>query len=281
MCDLKRYNQVAKIDAHLHVWRATDDARSPVRVIVPPQTDVPLDLAAETLDQHAVQRAVLVQPAFLGEDNRDIADCLAQFPDRFAGVCVVDPSRPNVADRLRAWVDRGFRGVRLRPKFARESALFGDPSTFPLWQAAHDLKVTVSVLADPQHMGQLARLAERFPQAPIVVDHLGHPDVAAGVGAPEFQRLLGLAKLGNVWLKMSGFYYFSHQRFPYADCHDLIRAAWEQFGPRRLIWGSDFPHVLLSCGYGRALELPGLALDRASIADREAMMGGNAAQLYW
>lgn len=54
-----------------------------------------------------------------------------------------------------------------------------------------------------------------------------------------------------------------------------------QFRPQRLLWGSDFPHVLLSCGFGRAMELPILVSNEMTGADRAANMGSNAAQLYW
>jgi len=269
------------VDSHLHVWQASEEAVSPVRVLVPPQTDVPIEFAWETFEQHGVERGVLVQPAFRGEDHQYIADCISRWPDRFAGVCAVDPARPDADVRLRDWVARGFRGLRLRPKFASEANLFGDSATFALWQAAQEMRVTVSVLADPQHLPRLATLAQQFPEVRIVVDHLGHPDVIAGAADASFRQLLDLADLGNVWVKLSGYYHFSRNRFPYPDCHELIRAIYDRFGPARLLWGSDFPHALLSCGYPRALLLPMLALNRVSDSERDAILADNAVELYW
>ncbi|MDA0660601.1 MAG: amidohydrolase family protein [Planctomycetota bacterium] len=269
------------VDAHLHVWRAAEEGSNSVRVIVPPQTDVPLELAEETFDDYAVSRGVLVQPAFRGEDNSYLASCIRQSPDQFAGVCVVDPRQPNAELRLRYWVDRGFRGVRIRPRFSEEAECFGDPSTYPLWHAAQELRVVVSLLAGPEHLTTVARMAERFPDVPIVIDHLAHPDVTLGVGSAEFRRLLDLAAFPNIWLKSSGFYHFSRQRFPYGDCHEFIRAVVDRFGAQRMMWGSDFPHVLLSCGYRRALELPEAALPSLTDSDRYAVMAGNALRLYW
>ena len=61
----------------------------------------------------------------------------------------------------------------------------------------------------------------------------------------------------------------------------MIRAIHERFGPGRLLWGSDFPHVVATIGYARGLMLPQLALDAWSADDCRQVMGLNALRLYW
>jgi len=269
------------VDAHLHVWRARPDDPRPAATIVSPASDVPLELFRQYMAEYNVGRAVLVQPLFPGEDNGYLADCAAADPDRLAAVCVVDPRAAGAADRLEYWVrERGCRGLRLRPRVPEEAACFGRPDTWPLWQRAADLGAVVNVLAGPEHLPAVAALAERFPETPILLDHLAHPDAAAGVAAPGFAALLDLARYPHVSLKVSGHYYYSRQDYPFADCRDLVRAAYDRFGPRRLLWGSDFPHVLLKTGYGRALALPGREYGLPA-EDLELLLGGNAARLYW
>ena len=139
----------------------------------------------------------------------------------------------------------------------------------------------ISILCGPAHATAIGTLAERFPDVAIVIDHMAHPDTVAGVHDPNFQQLLSLARHPRVFVKVSGFYHFSAQPFPFADCRDSIRAVFDHFGPRRLVWGSDFPHVLVPCGYERSLQLPELALDAWRPADRDRVMGLNALELYW
>ncbi len=239
------------VDAHLHVWRTAERDTPLVHTIVPPQTEVPIELAHETMAEHGVDRAVLVQPVFRGEDNHYIADCARAEPNKFAAVCVVDPRLPGADSRLVHWVSRGCRGLRLRPRIAAESAEFGDPSTYPLWDAAQQLCVVISLLADMEHVPAIGRLAERFAEVPIVVDHLGHPNIPSETAVSDFRPLLDLARHAHVYVKLSGFHHSSAERFPYADCRRLIHAAHEHFGAERLIWGSDFPHVLLASGYAQ------------------------------
>jgi predicted TIM-barrel fold metal-dependent hydrolase len=270
------------IDAHTHVWHPMPDYPDLGATIVSPLADVPIELLDQYLDEHGVERAVLVQPMYPGEDNSYVADCAAARPDRYAAVCVVDPDRPGAAERLEYWVsERGCRGLRLRPHFAAEGESFGDAKTFSLWRKAEALDVVVSLLAGPEHLATVAELAGRFPAVRIVLDHMAFPDAVAGVDAAAFRALLKLALFENVHVKVSGYHHFSRQPYPYADGAPLFRGVVEHFGAERLIWGSDFPHVLLKCGYRRALALHERVhadLDRTALA---RIQGENAERVYW
>jgi predicted TIM-barrel fold metal-dependent hydrolase len=289
------------VDAHVHVWRALDRTSDPLRrddlrtsalgpppsppfvtTIVSPHDDIPADLLAQYLDEHGVERAVLVQPVFRGEDNAYVADESAAAPDRHAAVCVVNPRRPNAAERLRYWTEeRGCRGLRLRPRLAAEAASFGHPDTYPLWKYASEHGVVINVYAGPEHLLAIGALSARFPDVAVIVDHMANPDVSAGVTAPAFQDLLALARHPRVFVKVSGYYYFSAEAYPYRDCWDLFRSLYDAFGPARLIWGSDFPHVLLRSGYSRSVLLQERAYPFLSAGELDCIMGGNAADLYW
>lgn len=270
-----------RIDAHLHVWRAVSGPTPHIETLVPPQRDVPIESATAVLGEHRIARAVLVQPVVAGEDNHYVAECARAEPERFAAVCVVDPRTPGAEARLQHWVEQGCRGLRLRPRLADEAEAFAAPHTFPLWEAAARLGVVVNLWAGPEHNAQIAALAERFAGVKIVIDHLGQPDVAAGVRAPGFQSLLALGKLENVYVKLSGFHYFSRAAFPYRDCWNLVDAVYEAFGPMRLLWASDFPHVTVSSSYGRSLDLLEEALGPCPEADARCILGLNARELYW
>lgn len=270
------------IDAHLHIWRATTTFPNPSATHISSYSHVPLEVLEEYMDEYGIAGAVLVQPLFPGTDNSYVADCAAHAPKKYAAVCVVDPLQADAPDQLKYWVEeRGCKGVRIRPRIPGEAESFGDPSTFPLWQRAVDSNTVVSVLANPNHLPALDKLAERFPEATIIVDHYAHPDVTAGVDAPAFQNLLALARFPNVYIKATGYYYFSREMYPWRDCWPYARAVYDAFGARRLIWGSDFPHVLLTAGYHRNMLLQERYFGFMTGAEREWMMHHNAARLYF
>lgn len=270
------------IDAHLHIWRSTSDYPDPAATIVSPFSDVPVELLADTMDEHGVARAVLVQPLYPGEDNSYVADCAAAEPDKYAAVCVVDPTRPDAANRLEYWVnERGCKGLRLRPMMAGEEQAFGHPDSDPLWQRADALGIVINIVARPRHVPTIHALAERFPNVPTIIDHMAHPNVKAGVRSDAFQVLLNLARFPNIYVKPTGYYYFSQERYPYQDCWDFFNAVYDHFGPERLIWGSDFPHVLLTTGYRRSLLMQERVYSFLTPDELAAIMGENARRLYW
>lgn len=269
------------VDSHLHVWRPMQ-GEFPPSTLVPPSEDVPIERAQAVFDRHGVGRSVLVQPFFRGEDNSYVAECAARDPSRVASVCVVDPRIGGAEDRLESWVVKhGCRGLRLRPRFPDESAIFGDPRTFPLWERARSLKIVVSILANPEHLATIGALAGRFPEVPMIIDHLAHPHVAEGVKGASFQSLLKLADQPNVYVKVSGYYHFAGEPDPYRNCWDLVHAVFDRFRPERLLWGSDFPHVERAGGYTRALELVQHDLPFLDDAARQAILSGTATRLYW
>jgi len=267
------------VDAHLHLWHSAPDFPDQTATTVSPAAAIPLALLRNYMDEFGVDRAVIVQPIYPGEDNQMISRCAAEDPARLAAVCVVDPRRSDAPQCLEQWVEKhGCRGLRLRPKIPAEAACFGQSSTHALWEIAEELRVVVNVMGGFEHLPSLAQLARRFENVSIVVDHLAHPPVA---DLEQLEPLLQLAEFPNVFLKVSGLPYYSTQPYPYADCLPVFRAIHRRFGPQRLIWGSDFPHVLLQCGYARALRWIERTCPELSADDLGAILGGNARRLYW
>ncbi len=270
------------VDAHTHIWNADSTFENPSATIVSPLSEIPATLLSAYMDEFGVDRAVFVQPIYPGDDNSLVADCAAAEPDRFAAVCVVDPNSADAPNRLEYWVrERGCKGLRLRPVLPAESNVFGSPQGDALWQRAEELNIAINVLARQMHIEKIGVLAERFPRVPIIIDHVAHPDVTSGVQGNEFQALLSLARFENVSIKPTGHYYYSQELFPYADCDAIFHALAEHFGPSRLIWGSDFPHVLLKTGYRRSLNLVERNFSFLSEADLRFIFGENSLRLYW
>lgn len=225
------------VDAHAHLWKAVESSS---KTIVDPRCDIPASLLKTYMAEHGVDRAVLTQPVYPGEDNGLILEAARAEPERFAAVVVAHT--PEVLAK-----QAGARGLRVRAVY--EGGLGSDE----LWESARGL--VVSVLARPEHLGEVERKAARFPRTPVVIDHFMH-------GAASLE----LARFPNVHLKVSGTHHFDYTEA-------LLAEALARFGPERLLWGSDFPHVLLKGGYAAARRL--------SERLPEAARGGTARRLYW
>ncbi len=84
-----------------------------------------------------------------------------------------------------------------------------------------------------------------------------------------------------MWVKLSGFYAFSRQPFPYPDMRPYVQRLWGAFGRERLMWATDYP---LSVGAGEAYAASrgGLKfhLPDLSAEDEARLMGRTAHALY-
>jgi predicted TIM-barrel fold metal-dependent hydrolase len=101
-----------------------------------------------------------------------------------------------------------------------------------------------------------------------------------GIAHPGFQALLRLMKAGKAWVKLTGPYRISLQTLPHADTNDyahaLINAA-----PKQVVWGSDWPHVMVKGAMpndGDLCDLLGSWVLDASI--RKQVLADNPARLY-
>ena len=102
------------VDAHLHVWEMPSE-RYPWHPLrnMHPAAPASVELLLETMQQHGVDKAIIVQPSNYGYDHAYVADCMARYPGRFGGVALLDFRRPDAAQEVVRLHALGFRGVRL------------------------------------------------------------------------------------------------------------------------------------------------------------------------
>lgn len=279
------------IDTHVHVW-SDDPAAFPFAHPTNPNFKPPAIAAtAESLlaemDRSGLTQAVLVQVIYYGWDNRYLAHTLKAHPTRFRAHGLVDPLAADVADKFEALVrDHGFSGVRLSPLYypGREAWLDSEAHQ-RLWGRAAALRAILNFFILPNQLARLATMAERFPETRVVVDHLGRLELASATLERDIAELTRLARYPNVWVKVSELNNLSRSKqFPYRDTYEVVKRAYDAFGPDRLLWGTGFPAGTRAQA-GRPTLDQELALIRTEIpfftpADREKILGRNAAALW-
>ncbi len=206
----------------------------------------PMDCLAKDylhmLSRIGVQRAVLVQPSVYGTDNRLLLDTLAQDPSKLRGVAVA--SEDVSLEELTRWHKAGVRGLRVNLVDRHDAG--GSLPVAMLQVLAQriaplgwHLELLAHVDAYPDHLMALRELA-----VPVVFGHLGYLTIGRGVNDAGFQALLELLATGRAWVKLTGPYRLTNEPLPYAPCDELVQALWA-VAPERLVWGSDWPHVML------------------------------------
>jgi predicted TIM-barrel fold metal-dependent hydrolase len=271
------------IEPHVHIW-TLDTERFPwsPATAAPPTYSATAEELLETLDANGVAGAVLVQVIYYGTDNSYAADAMRRYPDRFAGVCLVDPQRPDAPSLLEREVrDNGFTGLRLRPSADRASTWLSDPVTFPLWEKAAELGVTISLLTHIEQLAMLTEPVRRFPEVPVIIDHLAWPPLAEGPDGPAIQHLLRLVEQPSVHVKITDPWVIApDDPYPYRSAEPIYRRVFETFGAQRCLWGTDWPLVMNHCSYAEALKLYTQEWDWLTDADREWILFRTVQKLY-
>ena len=242
------------IDSHLHVW-SDDPERYPWAGDGPTQ-DGSVELLLQTMERHGVDKACLVQSIHYLFDNRYTADCLARYPGRFSGIAVMDRNAPDAVERLERLVtEDGFEGVRMHLSRADDPAEWAAPSQDPIWRKAEELGACFLSFGRAEQQPAVEPIIARHPGVTVVLDHLGGA-LFDGEPPPALLRnVLDLAKYPNVYVKFTPQAARATRPYPFTDQHAVFQRIYDAFGPRRLMWGTDFPHIFADIGYGRGLEL--------------------------
>ncbi len=264
-------------DCHAHVfgpWSAYPYAKA--RIYTPP--DALPSAYQSLLATLGVERAVLVQPSVYGTDNQAMLDAMAAMGARCRGVAVVEPSvSDGELERLHA---AGVRGVRINVVDVKENKGVIDMAPLSaLAQRIAPLGWHVEFLMHADEFPQLDRLFADFP-VPIVLGHLGYMRTDKGLQDAGFQAMLRLMRAQRCWVKLTGPYRISSRALPYEDvtpyAHALLDAA-----PQQVVWGTDWPHVMVKSGMPNDGDLADLL--SAWIPDatlRDQVLAANPKRLY-
>jgi len=275
-----RDNTMRIIDPHVHVWKNDPKYPWPKEVKDPPKEDALPESLLELMKANGVGNTVLVHVIHYRWDCRYAGDVLKAHRGRFMGVCRVDPAAESAADDLTRWVrDYDFHGLRLSPAVGAAGDWINDRKRIDrILDRAVALKVPLCVLCGTGRLLDVARVIERYRDSlDVCIDHMADCPIDE---PDELKKLLNLARLPRVFVKISHLWSLSRQKFPYKDTHDQVKRLSDAFGPPRLMWGTDWPIVEKYCGYARALALYRDEIAGWTAAERGWILGGTARKLW-
>lgn len=241
-------------DTHVHIFAPPD--KYPFieeRTYMPGEARVQ-DLAG-LQDALGLQRVVIIQASPQGTDNRCLLEAMADLQSmgrQGRGVAVVGDDAPQ--GLLRELHAGGVRGLRVN----LQSFGLSDPRS-----ASEQLKRTAAQAASMNwhvqvytNLTMIAALRKTIAQLPVplVVDHFGLANAAAGTRQPGFDALLALAASGKVYVKLSAPYRIT-SKADGSDGEVIVRPLIDA-NPERMLWGTDWPHTGAWPGVPRRRETP-------------------------
>jgi L-fuconolactonase len=144
-----------------------------------------------------------------------------------------------------------------------------------------DFGLQYDILIFERHLSQTIQFVERHPNQRFVVDHIAKPRVKAQVRSPWQDLITELARRENVCCKLSGMATEADWRqWTESDLRPYFDITLEAFGPKRLMFGSDWPVILVACDYKRWAEMVRSWISEMSAAEQAFIMGGTAKLAY-
>lgn len=271
------------IDTHHHFWKyskedygwITDDKLVIKKDFGPPELQKEMQAAGVTGAISVQARQSLAENDFLlghAEKNSFLLGVVGW----------VDLASPNVEKELERYAaHKKFLGVRhvvqdepddnflLRPKFNEGVAKLAK------------FNLRYDILIFEKHLKPAIAFVDKHPKQRFILDHIAKPKIKDRVLSPWRENMFELAKRPNLYCKLSGMATEADwKRWTPADLAPYFDTAMDAFGPKRLLFGSDWPVLLLAGQYKPWVEIVKKAISRYSKDEQEQILYKNAKDAY-
>jgi L-fuconolactonase len=274
------------VDAHHHFW-------DPARADYPWMTGSfervrrafgPGDLAP-LLSAAGVDATVLVQTRSSLDETRELLETAAITPFVRGVIGWVDLTDPEVAAVI-AELRAGPGGDRL---VGIRHQVHDEPD--PDWLLRDDVRrgiravgeagLVYDLLVRARELPAALAVAQALPDVRFVIDHIAKPPIRDGIHQPWADRMAAFAGLEHVACKLSGMVTEADWgRWQPADLAPYADHVLEVFGPRRMLFGSDWPVCLLVASYDRVVETTRELLGGVGEPETAAVFGQTATDVY-
>jgi L-fuconolactonase len=271
------------IDSHHHLWKYSADQYP---WMLGGMDGLRKDFLVPEL--HAVTRQAGVTGTIAVQARQRIEETewlltLAEQSDLILGVVGWLPlAEEKVGSHLAAWAGHPkLRGVRhvlhdevddfyvLREAFNRGISLL------------KDFGLVYDILIFERHLPQTIQFVDRHPNQIFIIDHIAKPKIKDHIVAPWNAGIAELALRENVYCKISGMATEADWKcWTQDDLRPYFDTVLDAFGPQRLMFGSDWPVILVACDYKRWSSIVKSWIAELSSAEREAIMAETAKTAY-
>ena len=190
------------------------------------------------------ERGVIVHSSIYGSDHRLLLDTLENMEPalraRYRATSIIDDS---VSDRELARLDAaGVCAARLNI-----AKMFG------VTPSESEARRTIDRIREPgwhvrlhvrgNDLLEFSDVLKTVKDIPMVIDHLGHVNLAKGLDQPVCRWILEILKRDNWWMMVSNGNRDSSMDAGWDDAVPVGRAFVEA-APDRIIWSTDWPHPM-------------------------------------
>lgn len=240
------------IDAHHHFWNPVrgdyfwmvGEGIAPIAKRFSPAEMAPL------LASHGVGKTVLVQAAPTISETEymlGIADATGHVAKVVGWIDF--ESRADL--KSLHWLAKHpkFSGVRPMIQDLPDAEWMHRKDVQWAFDAIIDLDLSFDALGFPIHLDPFLRLFNRYPKMRIVIDHCMKPVIREGKFEPWAQGMAKIAQETQVFCKLSGLATEAAAGWKVETLRPYVEHVLACFGPKRVMWGSDWPVLNLNGSY--------------------------------
>jgi L-fuconolactonase len=240
------------IDSHFHIWQL---ARGDYSWLTPDLHPIYRDVAPEHWRNQAapcrITRGIMVQAAPTEAETAFMLQQAAQHRDFVLGVVGwVEMDAADAPARIESLAANPLL-LGLRPMLhdLPEPDWILDSRREPALTAIAQNGLTFDALVRPVHLPHILELTQRHPTLRVVIDHGAKPDIAADAFSPWAETMARIARQTTAFCKLSGLLTEAGLRPDAGRVGRYVEHLLSCFGPKRLLWGSDWPVLELAASY--------------------------------
>jgi len=274
-----------KVDAHQHFWQRSLPfdygwldlpQHAPIRGDFLPETLEPL------LRECGIDRSIFVQTQHDPAENRWALGLADRHPFLAGVVGWVDLSDERIEQQLDEFASNPkFVGVRHVTQDEPDDDFILRPDVLRGLAVLERRCVPFDLLFYVKHLPHAATLGRRFPDLPLVIDHLAKPRIRERSFDDWLPHLRRAAQCPRIYCKLSGMVTEADwQTWNADDLRPYVDAAIEAFGPQRCMYGSDWPVCELAGSYRQVHDALQSCVSLLSPTEQGQIFGGTAIEFY-
>lgn len=271
------------IDAHHHYWEYDavaydwiDDSMKAIR-----QDFLPEQLS-KTIEEAGIDGVITVQARQMIEETDWLLELARQTPFMKGVVGWLPLMEDNLECHLIKYSEESLlKGLRHviqgedDPEFMLRSDFNRGISMLKKYGLVYDILIV------ERQLPNTIQFVDRHPNQPFVLDHIAKPLIGKNELLPWKDNIRELARRPNVCCKLSGMVTEADfQHWTPEQLQPYFEVVMEAFGPKRLMFGSDWPVCLVATTYKSWLNLVRKNIAAFSREEQAGIMGGNAARVY-
>lgn len=271
-----------RVDTHVHFWQYSEgdpdwisDEMDLLKQDYLPRNILP------TLKRNGIDNCIAVQARQSELETHFLLE-LAKSNDVIKGIVGwIDLRRQDVSERIQYFSQFPYiKGWRHIVQDEPDNFLY-DKDFRRGVSLLNQYGYTYDVLVYHRQLKSALDFVSAFPDQRFIIDHCAKPDIKHKEINEWKQNMKEMAKFPNTWCKISGLLTEARWKsWSAADFYPYLDVVFESFGTNRILFGSDWPVMLLAGMYVQWKSLLEKYMENIDDEEKEKIFGSNAVEVY-